>query len=155
VDSAVKGIPKGMQFDIFGTHEPVAAKELLKDLPGQIRENVAGHLHAQNAENTVQTGNEINLVEGSTGAGGLDAMNSNPPPVEFSIESVAANCQFSKIVRFQLTGVVTAADTTSSTYGQHVTASTIYFQPQDVPAVRLCQTSEGISSVRNLGTTAG
>ena len=48
VDSAVKGTAKSMQFDIFGTHEPVAAAQLRKDLPNQIRQTNAGHTHAQN-----------------------------------------------------------------------------------------------------------
>ncbi len=86
VDTAVKGIPKTMHFDIFATHEPVAANELSKDLPGRITQLNSGHTHAQNDSAQVQKGSTIDLVEGSTGAGGLDAIGSNPPPVEFSIE---------------------------------------------------------------------
>jgi predicted MPP superfamily phosphohydrolase len=156
VDTAVAGISRSTHFDIFATHEPVAAQRLVKDLPGQIRQINAGHTHAQNDEGTVQVGNApINLVEGSTGAGGLDALNSSPPPIEFSIESVASDCQFTKIVRFQLTGVITAAGNTSSTVGQHVTAATIYFRPQDLDQTRFCSPEDGIFTVQDLGKPAG
>jgi hypothetical protein len=156
VDTAVKGIAKSMQFDIFGTHEPVAAAQLRKDLPGQIRQTNAGHTHAQNASNQVQPGTAIDLVEGSTGAGGLDAVAASRPPIEFSIESVAADCQFTKIVRFQLgssaasaTGITSVASAAS--YGQNVVASTIYLKPQDVGSARYCSTAFGVGTVHNLG----
>jgi hypothetical protein len=156
VDTAVKGIAKSMQFDIFGTHEPVAAAQLRKDLPGQIRQTNSGHTHAQNASNQVQPNTAIDLVEGSAGAGGLDAVAASRPPIEFSIESVAADCQFTKVVRFQLgspaassTGVTSAASAAS--YGQNVVASTIYFKPQDVASARYCSTAFGVGPVRNLG----
>ena len=54
VDDAVKGASPTEQFDIFATHEPVAADQLTKDLPGQIRQTNAGHLHAQNKDSKVQ-----------------------------------------------------------------------------------------------------
>jgi hypothetical protein len=152
VDGAVSGIPRSARFDIFATHEPVAAERLVKDLPGQIRQTNAGHTHAQNADSSVQNGSPITLVEGSTGAGGLDALNSNPPPIEFSIESVADDCQFTKLIRFQLTGVITAGGNTDSTYGQHVTAATIYLRPQSISSGRYCSAFEGLSAVRDLGT---
>lgn len=70
-DDAVKTIPNTTKFDIFATHEPVAATQLVTDLPGQIRQTNAGHLHAQNKESQIQQkGQPITLVEGSTGAGG-------------------------------------------------------------------------------------
>jgi predicted MPP superfamily phosphohydrolase len=148
VDAAVKGMSRSAHVDVFATHEPVAAKELAKELPGQIRQLNAGHTHAQNKEDEVQTGSLITLIEGSTGAGGLDNISSNPPPVEFSIESVASNCQFTKVVRFQLA----AGDSTDSgaTYGQRVSATTIYLKPQDVDSLRFCGSSTGVSAVREL-----
>jgi hypothetical protein len=169
VDSAVKGASKTMHFDIFGTHEPVAAHQLLKDLPGQIRQVNSGHTHQQNESSQVQPGSTIDLVEGSTGAGGLDNAGSNPPPVEFSIESVAADCQFTKVVRFQLGandrsagaagagGAGSSGNTVSgpvvSSYGQHVTATTIYFKQQTTDPVRFCSSAVGVSSVHDLGST--
>ncbi len=92
----------------------------------------------------------IDLVEGSTGAGGLDALGSNPPPVEFSIESVAADCQFTKVIRFQLGSTAASAATgvtpTASSYGQNVTASTIVFKPQNIDKLRFCSSTIGISA---------
>ena len=154
VDTAVKPIPKTMRFDIFGTHEPVAAHELTKDLPDRIRQTNSGHTHAQNASSQVQAGSTIDLVEGSTGAGGLDALGSNPPPVEFSIESVAADCQFTKVTRFQLgnsTTTATGVTPSASSYGQNVTASTILFKAQNVDPLRSCNASTGVSAVHSFG----
>jgi calcineurin-like phosphoesterase family protein len=147
VDSATAGIvddggasgesggtgPSGTQpgFDLFATHEPVAAARLRAKLPGRIRETVAGHLHAQNDPADLQGDDTaIDLVEGSTGAGGLDnlARGSKRPPVEFSIESVAPDCQFTRIVRFQVRADQAAAAGVSfgaAAYGDDVTASTI------------------------------
>jgi hypothetical protein len=153
VDSAVDGAAGGTTFDIFATHEPVAAAELVKDLPGQIRQTNSGHLHKQNSDSDIQTGPTINLVEGSTGEGGLDAITMGTPPVpaEFSIESVATDCQFSKIVRFQLANPPPPVTDAVSTYGQNVTATTIYLKKQaDDVASRLCGTQRGISSVQPL-----
>jgi predicted MPP superfamily phosphohydrolase len=156
VDAALSGVSRSERFDIFATHEPVAAKELVKDLPGQIRQTNAGHTHAQNSSATVQQGSDspINLVEGSTGAGGLDSINSNPVPVEFSIESVAADCQFTKVVRFQLQGSVAAGPVTASDYGQNVSATTIYLRPQQIDTDRFCSTELGVSSVEDLGPSS-
>lgn len=154
VDAAVSRIPPDQRFDIFAAHEPVAVAELVKKLPGQIRQTNAGHLHAQNPdEQTQQQGKPISLVEGSTGAGGLDQLNRGlpPSPTEFSIESVAADCQFTKLVRFQITG---AAPTSASqiTAGElpQVTASTRYLKPQDISDSRVCNTALGMSGTINL-----
>jgi predicted MPP superfamily phosphohydrolase len=152
-DSAVENVSSGTTFDIFATHEPVAAAELVKDLPGQIRQTNAGHLHKQNSDSDIQSGSTINLVEGSTGQGGLDALTMGTPPVpaEFSIETVAPDCQFTKVVRFQLANPAPVGTDAVSTYGQNVTASTIYLkkQPQDV-AGRLCGTDRNISAVQDV-----
>ena len=49
---------------------------------------------------SIQSGNTIDLVEGSTGAGGLDNINRGAarPPIEFSIESVASSCEFTRVI---------------------------------------------------------
>jgi hypothetical protein len=149
VDQAVASVSKDHLFDIFATHEPVAVQQLLKKLSGQIRQTNAGHLHEQNSDSSIQKGDTIQLVEGSTGAGGLDELDrSRPPsPIEFSIESVAANCQFTRLVRFQITGTAptSARDVTSDKLPQ-VAASTHYLRPQDIGANRSCATSLGISA---------
>jgi predicted MPP superfamily phosphohydrolase len=150
MDTAVAAIAKTkQQFDIFATHEPVAADQLRHDLPDRIRQTNSGHLHAQNATGDIQHGNDIDLVEGSTGAGGLDNIvrGVNRPPIEFSIESVAADCEFTQIVRFQIrTPQVPTADQPAA-YGDDVTASTVYFSPQKLTnGDRTCSASLGVTS---------
>ncbi len=160
-DAAAKAVPKAMHFDIFATHEPVAAAELGKQLSGRITQLNSGHTHAQNDTAQVQRGSQINLVEGSTGAGGLDAIGSNPPPVEFSIESVASDCQFTKVVRFQInnaSGSMTTSSTSdsssagsgSTSSGQQVSAATIYFKAQSTEPSRYCSSVTGVSTVQDL-----
>ncbi len=153
VDHAVAPVSKDRFFDIFATHEPVAVDALLKDLPRQIRQTNAGHTHKQNSDSTIQNRDTIRLVEGSTGAGGLDQLNRGLPmaPIEFSIESVAANCQFTRLVRFQITGAAPTSpnDVTSDDLPQ-VAASTHYLRPQDIGANRRCSTTLGLSAPGDL-----
>jgi predicted MPP superfamily phosphohydrolase len=154
VDDALADLPdvdgSAPSFDIFATHEPVAAAELREQLPGAIRQTVAGHVHRQNDASKIQDGDgAIALVEGSTGAGGLDNIvrGEDRPPIEFSIESVAPDCQFTRVLRFQIQAAQpTAAQEPASpqAYGDDVTASTIYFRPQDVATGRTCDVSLGI-----------
>jgi predicted MPP superfamily phosphohydrolase len=153
VDAAASDIPKDSSLDIFATHEPVAVAEVVKKLGSQIRQTNAGHTHAQNAESDIQKkGAPINLVEGSTGAGGLDQLNRGQPPspTEFSIESVASSCQFTKVVRFQISGAApsSASDVASGALPQ-VTASTQYLKPQDVTG-RVCGTTFGVGQPTDL-----
>jgi predicted MPP superfamily phosphohydrolase len=157
VDDAVKGTSSAAQFDIFATHEPVAADQLRKDLPGQIRQTNSGHLHAQNNDTKIQNSDRIDLIEGSTGAGGLDHINrdTTQPPIEFSIESVAANCQFTKVVRFQLVGPPPATTNTTPSTGQQVTASTRYLNPQKLDDGRVCGVDLGRTRVQALDGTRG
>jgi predicted MPP superfamily phosphohydrolase len=152
VDQAVKGVAAAQTFDIFATHEPVAADQLRHDLPGRIRQINAGHRHAQNPEGEVQHDNVIDLIEGSAGAGGLDNLNRGvpAPPIEFSIESVAASCQFTKVVRFSLAGPPPTQGSEPGT-GQQVTASTLYLEPQQIERGRICGVFEGQTAVQDLG----
>jgi predicted MPP superfamily phosphohydrolase len=149
VDRAVAGTAsEGQKFDIFATHEPSAAAELYKELPGQVRETMSGHLHAQNASGDIQNDTGINLVEGSTGAGGLDNIvrGAAQPPIEFSIESVAADCQFTRILRFQIRSQDVVDDTTAQAYGDDVTVSTVYFRPQQIETDRECSAGTGVGA---------
>jgi hypothetical protein len=148
------GTAEAGPIDVFAVHEPVAAKEVREVLPDRVRQTVSGHVHAQNDTTDVQAGDAtIDLVEGSTGAGGLDNIvrGTERPATEFSIESVAADCQFTRVVRFSIAssspvgGVPTAA-TTPQAFGDDVTASTVYFRPQDVAADRVCGTDLGIGT---------
>jgi len=149
MDHALQDVPKDDWFDIFATHEPVAADEIAKVLDGRVRQTNSGHTHKQNADSDVQSGKTIKLVEGSTGAGGLKevGLEVKPSPVAFSIESVAQDCQFTKVVRFQVNGAAPTSTDLSTADAQNVTASTLYLKPQDVADGRTCSTTQGISTV--------
>ncbi|WP_369134099.1 metallophosphoesterase [Modestobacter sp. I12A-02662] len=142
--------------DIFATHEPVAAEALRDALPGMIRQTVSGHVHGQNAPDELQGDDGvIDLVEGSTGAGGLDNIwrGVDRPPIEFSIESVGANCEFTRVVRFQIQAstpplATTVETTVAEAYGDDVTASTVYFRPQELEPGRTCGPELGIGPVQ-------
>jgi predicted MPP superfamily phosphohydrolase len=144
----------GQVVDLFALHEPVAAEALREELPGLVRQTVSGHVHAQNDTADVQDDAAIDLVEGSTGAGGLDNIvrGTERPPIEFSIESVGADCQFTRVIRFsiepsQTAAILTQGATSGDTpqaYGDDVTASTVYFRPQDVDPDRTCGTQLGL-----------
>jgi predicted MPP superfamily phosphohydrolase len=149
---AASGAPDPV--DVFAIHEPVAAEALREELPGLIRQTVSGHVHAQNDSADLQGGDAaIDLVEGSTGAGGLDNIvrGTDRPPIEFSIESVGEDCQFTRVIRFSIqsaapTLVAPPDASTPQAFGDDVTASTVYFRPQDVDPDRTCGTQLGISA---------
>ena len=154
MDKAVAGAEGTAQrFDIVATHEPPAAAQLRKDLPGRIRQTNSGHTHAQNAPGSIQSGNTIDLVEGSTGAGGLDNINRGAarPPIEFSIESVASSCEFTRVIRFQIRTPQPPTANGPAAYGDDVTATTVYFTPQKLAADRACSATLGVSAATRLG----
>lgn len=142
--------------DVFAVHEPVAAEELREVLPGRIRQTLSGHVHRQNDSSEVQDEDgAIDLEEGTTGAGGLNDIvrGDNRPPIEFSIVSVATDCQFTRVIRFSIEStqpVLVAPPEAASPqdFGDDVTASTIYFRPQDIDPDRVCSTELGISDER-------
>ncbi len=147
MSAAVAPVTQGEdRFDIFATHEPVAAADLRHLLPDRIRQTNSGHTHSQNASGDIQHGHTIDMVEGSTGAGGLDNIvrGAGRPPIEFSIESVGANCEFTHAIRFQIRTPQTPNSDQPTAYGDDVTATTIYFTPQQVAAGRVCSPSLGI-----------
>ncbi|SEO40405.1 metallophosphoesterase [Trujillonella endophytica] len=153
-DGGAEGDPAGV--DLFVLHEPAAADEVRELLPGQVRQTVSGHTHRQNASDELQDDDAaIELVEGTTGAGGLDNIvrGTERPPIAFSIESVSADCQFTRIVRFSIESAGPAADlgtdpATPQAYGDDVTVSTVYFRPQDVAEGRRCDTDLGVGAER-------
>ncbi|HEY3736393.1 MAG TPA: metallophosphoesterase [Jatrophihabitans sp.] len=149
VDHALAGFGKDQNVDIFATHEPVAATEARKLLPDQIRQTNYGHLHEQNKSSALQHGSQIDLQEGSTGAGGLDNIvrGTQRPPIEFSIESVDRSCQFTRVVRFQIQPEQLQPISGVSSYGDDVQETTVYFQPQSLTAGRVCGTNLGIQTV--------
>jgi hypothetical protein len=154
MDSALENIEPDTYFDIFATHEPSAADEVIAKLPDRVRQANSGHTHAQNATGDIQKNKVINLVEGSTGAGGLDNINrpGTSTPIEFSIESVARDCQFTKLLRFQLADPSLPTDATAVSVGDNVTVATVYLAPQKIAANRTCDVSEGVSGVKSLDT---
>ena len=154
-DGTTSGAPAVV--DVFLVHEPVAAEELREVLPGLVRQTVSGHVHGQNASEELQDDDEgtIDLVEGTTGAGGLDNIvrGTDRPPIQFSIQSVSADCQFTRIVRFSIQSAgpaptVGTGATTPRAYGDDVTASTVYFRPQEVDPDRSCGTRLGVGAER-------
>jgi predicted MPP superfamily phosphohydrolase len=152
---ALQEAPANAKYDIFATHEPVAAAEIAHQLPGRVRQTNSGHLHHQNAASDVQKKGLINLVEGSTGAGGLKeiGLDVKPVPVEFSIESVAADCQFTRVVRFQIAGSAPASPDVTAPAADNVTASTLYLSPQKLSSGRECSTALGVGDVQRLGVS--
>ncbi|MCZ2818625.1 metallophosphoesterase [Modestobacter sp. VKM Ac-2984] len=142
--------------DVFTVHEPVAAEELHEVLPGRIRQTISGHVHQQNDSSEIQDEDgAIDLVEGTTGAGGLDNIvrGSGRPPIEFSIVSVGTDCQFTRVIRFSIEStqpVLVAPPEADSPqdFGNDVTSSTVYFRPQDIEPDRSCGTELGISDER-------
>ncbi len=157
MDSVATAAGPDTRFDIFATHEPIAAKELLKKLPKRIRQINSGHVHDQNKTSDIQSGEAINLVEGSTGAGGLDNINRRvaPPPIEFSIESVAMSCQFTKLLRFQVADPAAPTNPAASAQRGDVTVSTIYLAAQRLSADRFCSVTSGVGPPVDLATPAG
>jgi predicted MPP superfamily phosphohydrolase len=152
MDAVATSAGPNTQFDIFATHEPIAAKELTKKLPKRIRQTNSGHTHEQNKTGDIQSGENINLVEGSTGAGGLDHINGDATPIEFSIESVALSCQFTKLLRFQVADPAMSASTDVNAPRDDVTVSSVYLAPQKVSANRFCSATAGIGLVTDLAT---
>jgi hypothetical protein len=64
---------------------------------------------------------------------------------------VGANCQFTKITRFQVTNFAPGIATNLSTAAlPQVNASTRYLNPQHLAETRLCDTSLGLSSPAGL-----
>ncbi|MGY1619016.1 metallophosphoesterase [Geodermatophilus sp. SYSU D00691] len=137
-------------FDIVAVHEPVQADEVRELLPDGVRQTNAGHVHRQNEPGEIQQDTVIDLVEGSTGAGGLNDIvrGDERPPIEFSIESVAPDCQFTRVVRFSIDSASAAG--AAQTFGDDVTTSTVYFTPQEIEEGRTCSREIGIGDERPL-----
>jgi hypothetical protein len=143
------GVP---DVDIFMLHGPVGAREVRTVLGDRVRETAAGHQHQQNDPGDLQHGSGIDLIEGSTGAGGLDNITrgADRPPIEFSIESVGANCEFTDILRFQIQSAPAGTDAgTPQAYGDDVSVARVSFRPQGVPAGRTCGRQLGVGSPRD------
>ena len=71
---------------------------------------------------------------------------SDRPPVEFSIESVASNCQFTRAIRFQIRTPASGTTDQPGAYGNDVTATSVSFRPQKISADRVCGAFLGIGA---------
>jgi hypothetical protein len=147
VDTALVGVGPESRFDVFLAHEPVATERIVEVLDGRVRQVNSGHTHVQNGNDDVQRDGYLNLVEGSTGAGGLDNLNRDEarPPIEFTVETVGIDCTFTKVVRVQLPA--TATDSSLAGAEQQVRTSTLYLPADEAVTGRVCSTALGIGEV--------
>jgi hypothetical protein len=68
---------------------------------------------------------------------------------------VAPNCQFTKLVRFQLQGPAPSTRDTTAVGGQQVVASTLYLDHQPVARGRTCGTAAGRTPIQDVGPATG
>ncbi len=131
-------------FDILMTHEQPAGQVIVDKLKNRVRLMANGHTHEQNNLNDLQQSNDfINLVEGSTGMGGI--LNNSRVSQQFSVLKVAADCQFVSIERYKLSDISLPLSG-DSTYGNNSSVTTFYFKPQSITHNRACGVEQGISS---------
>ena len=144
---ALAGLDRTAYLDLLLAHEPVKADLMATTLGASVRAQASGHLHHQNAEGDLQKSgrDDLRLIEGSTGLGGLFANAGDP--MEFSILTVAANCQFTRIVRYSLSDPALPAETRVASFGQSSSFTVHYFSRQPVAANRLCSASAGLGPV--------
>lgn len=141
---ALQNLDRETYFDLLMAHEPIMADELADALGPSVRANAAGHVHRQNDTSDLQTSDRdyIRLVEGTTGLGGLLADSGDP--MEFSILSVGTNCQFTRIIRYQLADPAIPDETLGATYGNNSAFEVHYFEPQAIADDRTCSADEGV-----------
>ena len=146
IDRALKGFDPSTGIDIAATHEPVVVPDIEDSTKARLM--AAGHYHHQNDPKTIESLGYIYLNEGSTGMGGLTHYDSSP--MEFSIMSVAPDCQFTEVTRYQLSNPV-ATDGNSD-----AKIATYALKPQKISKQRVCSTDLGVGqSVTVNGTGAG
>lgn len=151
VNEALKNSVDSTYFDIFAVHEPVAATEVVKQLgPKHLRQVNFGHRHMQNPSKDIQKDKVITLEEGSTGGGGLDHIDTHASPVQFTIASIAPNCQETKLLRYSLSPSISGIGNARDYNGGVTTVDTIYLRTQNIEAGRSCATDLGIGTVQDL-----
>lgn len=150
---ALAGLNRSTYLDLLLAHEPVEADALATALGPGVRAQASGHVHRQNPVSDLQRTDRdsIRLVEGTTGIGGLLADSGDS--MEFSIMSVASNCQFTRIVRYQMQdpALPTAA---ISSFGTNSSFVAHYFQQQQISADRVCSTGLGMADPVPAGSTS-
>jgi hypothetical protein len=153
---ALGKLDRSLYLDLLVAHEPVEADLMSDSLGPTVRATASGHVHQQNAESDLQDGDHIRLVEGTTGLGGL-LRNGGDDPMEFSILSVGTNCQYTRIIRYQLADPALPDLTRGETYGNNSAFDVHYFEPQPINADRTCSPDDTIgepvpASATNLAT---
>jgi calcineurin-like phosphoesterase family protein len=143
---ALTGVNRSTYIDLLLAHEPVMADTLAGTLGAAVRAEAAGHVHRQNPDGDLQSpGREaIRLVEGTTGLGGLLA--EAAAPMSFSVLSVGTDCQFTRIVRYQLADPALPATSRLSAFGNDSSFDVRYFRPQPITTTRRCSTADGIGT---------
>jgi len=141
---AVAGLRRSTYLDLLLAHEPVEADAISKTLGPTVRAQASGHLHVQNAEKDLQHGSHLRLVEGTTGLGGLLADAGDP--MSFSILSVAPDCQYTRIVRYQLADPALPAESATTRFGENSSYTVHYFDRQEMSTQRSCSATDGVSA---------
>ncbi len=152
---AVQNRNRAPDLDLLLAHEPVMADAMATTLGPSIRATGSGHVHHQNDTADLQRSDRdyIRLVEGTTGLGGLLADAGDP--MEFSILSVGTNCQYTRIIRYQLADPAIPDLTRGETYGNNSAFDVHYFQPQPIKDDRTCAADEGIGTPVPASASAG
>ena len=141
--AALAKLDRSTYLDLLLAHEPVEADAMTATLGPTVRAQASGHVHRQNPESDLQDGSHIRLVEGTTGLGGLLRVGGDDP-MSFSILSVAPDCQFTRIVRYQLADPALSNDDAATSFGENSSFVVHYFDPQEMAADRTCSASSGL-----------
>lgn len=152
--AAVENLNRDTYFDLLLAHEPIMADTMATTLGPSIRATGSGHVHRQNETSDLQSSDRdyIRLVEGTTGLGGL-LRNGGGDPMEFSILSVGTNCQYTRIIRYQLADPALPDETRAETYGNNSAFDVHYFQPQPIREDRTCSVDTGIDEPQPASAT--
>lgn len=138
--TALSKLDRSVYLDLLLAHEPVEADAMTATLGPTVRAQASGHVHRQNDESDLQDGDRIRLVEGTTGLGGLLRVGGDDP-MSFSILSVAPDCQFTRIVRYQLADPTLSTDAAATSFGENSSFVVHYFDRQDTATDRVCARS--------------
>ncbi|GAA3606038.1 hypothetical protein GCM10022223_22360 [Kineosporia mesophila] len=151
--TAVQNLNRDTYFDLLLAHEPVMADAMATTLGQSVRATSSGHVHHQNDTDDLQRSDRghIRLVEGTTGLGGLLADAGDP--MEFSILSVGTNCQYTRIIRYQLADPALPDQTRADTYGNNSAFDVHYFEPQPIKDDRTCSADAGVGDPVPAGAT--
>jgi len=150
---ALAGLDRSTYLDLLLAHEPVQAEAMSLALGSAVRAQASGHVHRQNPEGDLQRDGHIRLVEGTTGLGGLLADPGDP--MSFSILSVAPDCQFTRIVRYQLADPARPAETETTSFGGNSSYVVHYFARQPTVPTRTCAAGAGVSAPVPASAAAG